>query len=76
MRLVDLDKHQPIRLAEDHSSFAFFAESGVGKIVKGVNTTPDVGVDEIPRQAAKFKIKVDRNGYPPVTRSDGKIPKI
>jgi hypothetical protein len=52
------------------------SEAGVGKIVKGVNTTPDVGVDEIPRLAAKFKIKVDRNGYPPVARSDGKIPKL
>jgi hypothetical protein len=76
MRLVDLDNNQPICLAEDQSSYAFFTEAGVGKIVKGVNTTPDVGVDEIPRQAAKFKIKVDRNGYPPVARSDGKIPKI
>jgi hypothetical protein len=76
MRLADLDNGQPIRLAKDQSSYAFFTEAGVGKIVKGVNTTPDVGVDEIPRQAVKFKIKVDRNGYPPVARSDGKIPKL
>ena len=76
MRLADLDNDRPIRLAEDRSCYAFFTEAGVGKIVKGVNTTPDVGVDEIPRQAAKFKIKVDRNGYPPIARSDGKIPKI
>jgi hypothetical protein len=76
MRLVDLDHNRRICLAEDQSSFAFFTEAGVGKIVKGVNTTPDVGVDEIPRQAAKFKIKVDRNGYPPVARTDGKIPKL
>ena len=76
MSLVDIDNSQPIRLAEDKSSYAFFTEAGVGKIVRGVNTTPDVGVDEIPRQAAKFKIKVDRNGYPPVARSDGKIPKL
>jgi len=76
MRLADLETNYPIRLAEDQSSYAFFTEAGVGKIVKGVNTTPDVGADEIPRQAAKFKIKVTRDGYPPVARSDGKIPKI
>ena len=76
MRLQDLDHKPIITLREDTSVFAFFTEAGVGKIVKGVNTTPDVGVDEIPRQAAKFKIKVDRNGYPPVARSDGKIPKL
>jgi hypothetical protein len=76
MRLADLDINPPIQLAEDQSSYACFTEAGVGKIVKGVNTTPDVGIDEIPRQAAKFKIRVDRNGYPPVARSDGKIPKI
>ena len=76
MRLADLDNNHPIRLAEDQSSYAFFTEAGVGKIVKGVNTTPDVGVDEIPRQAAKFKIRVSRDGYPPVARSDGKITKI
>jgi hypothetical protein len=76
MRLADLDQTQFIELAEDQSSYAVFAEAGVGKIIKGVNTTPDVGVDEIPRQAAKFKIKLDRNGYPPVARSDGKIPKL
>jgi hypothetical protein len=68
MRLVDL--------FEDAALSISITEAGVGKIVQGVNTTPDVGVDEIPRQAAKFKIKVDRNGYPPVARSDGKIPKI
>jgi len=76
MRLNDLITNHPIRLAEDQSSYYFFTEAGVGKIVKGVNTTPDVGVDEIPRQAAKFKIKVTRDGYPPVARTDGKIPKI
>lgn len=36
-----------------------------GRIVKGVNTTPDVGVNEIPRQAAKFGFKVDKDGRPP-----------
>jgi hypothetical protein len=36
-----------------------------GRIVKGVNTTPDVDVDEIPRQAEKFGNKVDKDGFPP-----------
>jgi hypothetical protein len=47
-------------------------EFGVGKIVKGVNTTIDVGVDEITKQAKKFGNQVDRNGQPPVNPS-GKI---
>lgn len=36
-----------------------------GRIVKGVNTTVDVGVDEIKHQAAKFGNRVDRDGRPP-----------
>lgn len=47
----------------------FFSEKSSikedGRIVKGVNTTPDVGVDEIKRQAAKFGNRVDRDGRPP-----------
>jgi hypothetical protein len=76
MKLLDLDNHTTIRLAEDRSSFAFMGEAGTGRVVKGVNTTPDVGVNEIPRQAAKFKIQVNRDGYPPVACSNGKIPKL
>lgn len=38
---------------------------GVGRIVKGVNTTPDVGPNEISKQAAKFGNKVDKDGRPP-----------
>lgn len=37
-----------------------------GKIVKGVNTTPDVRPGEIARQAAKFGNVVDKNGLPPI----------
>ena len=48
---------------------------GTGRVVKGVNTTPDVGPNEIPKQAAKFKMRTDRDGRPPVARSDGKIPR-
>jgi Cu-Zn family superoxide dismutase len=36
-----------------------------GRIVKGVNTTVDVGPDEIKRQAAKFGNTVDKDGRPP-----------
>ena len=39
-------------------------KEGVGRIVKGVNTTPDVGPDEIKKQAAKFGFKVDKDGRP------------
>jgi hypothetical protein len=48
---------------------------GTGRVVKGVNTTPDVGPGEIPRQAAKFKMKTDIDGRPPIARPDGKIPR-
>lgn len=35
-----------------------------GRIVKDVNTTQDVGVNEIAKQAIKFGNKVDKDGYP------------
>ena len=36
-----------------------------GRIVKGVNTTVDVGTNEIPKQARKWGFKVDKDGRPP-----------
>jgi len=36
-----------------------------GRIVNGVNTTADVGPDEIKKQAAKFGNTVDKDGRPP-----------
>jgi hypothetical protein len=36
-----------------------------GRVVKGVNTTADVGTDEIKTQAAKFGFNVDKDGRPP-----------
>src|SRR6056300_32423 len=36
-----------------------------GRIVKGVNTTADVGPDEIKKQAKKFGNTVDKDGKPP-----------
>ena len=41
-------------------------EMGVGRVVKGVNTTPDVGPNEIKVQASKMGFKVDKDGRPPV----------
>ena len=40
-----------------------------GRVVKGVNTTPDVGVDAIKKQAAKFGNTVDKDGKPPLIHS-------
>ena len=38
--------------------------AGVGKIVKGVNTTVDVGTNEIQKQAKKWGFSVDKDGRP------------
>ena len=46
---------------------------GVGKIVKGVNTTPDVHPGEIKRQAAKFGMQVDDESRPPIANPDGTV---
>ena len=40
-----------------------------GRIVKGVNTTPDVDTNSIPREASKFGNKVDKDGKPPTLSS-------
>lgn len=47
-------------------------DEGVGRIVKGVNTTPDVGVDQTRIEAAKFGNKVDKDGRPPTMSSSVK----
>ena len=39
-------------------------EYGVGKVVPGINTTVDVGPNEIKKQAAKFGNKVSKDGLP------------
>ena len=44
--------------------FLRIQENG-GRVVKGVNTTADVGVDAIKKQAAKFGNTVDKDGRPP-----------
>ena len=40
-----------------------------GRVVKGVNTTVDVGPNEIKTQAAKFGNSVTKDGVPPTTRT-------
>lgn len=42
------------------------SESCSGKIVIGVNTTPDVGPQQITIESEKFMNKVSEDGYPPV----------
>jgi len=39
-----------------------------GRVVQGVNTTIDVGVDAITKQSAKMGFKVDKDGRPPNLR--------
>lgn len=46
-------------------------EAGVGLIIPGVNTTKDVGQSAIQTQAAKLGIKVNKNGVPPIARTNG-----
>jgi hypothetical protein len=41
-----------------------------GRIVKGVNTTVDVGTDQTAIEAAKFGNVVDSEGVPPVISED------
>ena len=44
-------------------------DEGVGRIVKGVNTTVDVGPNQTSIEAAKFGNKVDKDGRPPTLSS-------
>ena len=43
-----------------------------GKIVKGVNTTADVGTDQTSIEAKKLGFKVNKDGYPPELHSKAK----
>jgi hypothetical protein len=74
MKLNDLEHNSPIILAEGRSFVDLLGETaGVGKIVKGVNTTVDVGVNEIPKQAAKWGFSVSKTGVPPIINTNGSI---
>lgn len=76
MKLSDLDIVEQITLKESTGFVGLFDAAGVGKVVKGVNTTIDVKPGEIGRQAAKMGFKTTSNGVPPTARSDGKFQKI
>ena len=45
----------------------------LGRIVPGVNTTPDVKPGETPRQAIKFGNAVSDGGIPPIMQTNGKV---
>ncbi len=60
--IKDLENKVPKNKSFKH--YLRMHENG-GRVVKGVNTTPDVGVDAIKKQAAKFGNKVDKDGRPP-----------
>lgn len=69
MKTTDLFDNTKITITE---GTGLLGEAGVGRIVKGVNTTPDVGPDEIRKQAAKLRMRTDRDGRPPIARTDGR----
>lgn len=54
---------------KDGDVYAKRVYEGVGRIVKGVNTTPDVGVNQTSIEAAKFGNSVDKDGRPPTLSS-------
>ena len=58
------DLHNKVPKPGSFKHFLRLQEHG-GRVVKGVNTTADVGVDAIKKQAAKFGNKVDKDGRPP-----------
>jgi len=66
MRLLEIFPSDPI----------IVREAGVGLIVPGVNTTADVGPNEITKQGKKMRFKIGPQGQVPKMRPDGKIKKI
>jgi hypothetical protein len=77
MKILELFTNEKIQLSEDTGPLGFLRETGgVGRIVKGVNTTADVQPGETQRQAAKFKNTTDKEGRPPIARTDGKYDNI
>ena len=68
----DLSKVSAINNTINSGNFSQVNEWG-GRVVKGVNTTVDVGVDAITKQSAKFGFKVDRDGRPPNIREKKSI---
>lgn len=70
MKISELFSSNPIAITE---GVGLLGEAGVGRIVKGVNTTQDVGPGEIKRQAAKLGMVTDVDGRPPIASTNGKI---
>lgn len=62
MRLQDLFEEKHIII-----------EDGVGLVVPGVNTTSDVGPNEISRQGKKFGFKIKSRGQVPILKTNGKL---
>ena len=57
-------KHPDATKAQKAADVAFNEAAGVGRVVKGVNTTVDVGPNEIIKQVKKYGNDVDRDGKP------------
>ena len=57
-------RHPDGEKATAAADVAFNEAAGVGRVVKGVNTTVDVGPNEIIKQVKKFGNDVDRDGFP------------
>lgn len=57
-------KHPDGKNAKAHADKAFNESAGVGRVVKGVNTTVDVGPNEIIKQVKKYGNDVNRDGFP------------
>jgi putative chitinase len=66
----DALEQESILIAIPSKDKSFFIENVIfeesSRVVKGVNTTADIGVDEIKKQAKKFGNTVDKDGYPPI----------
>ena len=76
MRLSDLDRRPKIVIAESQGFFRIIEESGVGRIVNGVNTTTDVRPGGIKKQAAKLGFDTSTDGVPPKIQSNGKVDRM
>lgn len=68
MKTSDLFDNTRLTISE---GIGLLGEAGVGRIIKGVNTTQDVGPHEIRRQAAKLGMDVDDDGQPPIAKTNG-----
>jgi hypothetical protein len=58
------------KAAKASKAAAQMTAEGVGRIVQGVNTTDDVGVNQTQIEAAKLGLYVDKGGYPPVLKTN------